>query len=342
MQRTEADRSLRSFFRKDAVDDLGRKTGVAWVSVFSNTILVILKIIIGILIGSVAVVSEAIHSGVDLLASFIALFAVKTAGKSPDEDHPFGHGKVENISGTVEAILIFIAACWILYESIQKLLTPQPIESAGWGVGIMLISASMNFFVSRKLFQVGKETDSVALEADAWHLRTDVYTSLGVMGGLGMYWAARIFWAMNLDWVDPVAAMVVAGLIIHAAYRLTVKSARDLLDVSLPEEERWIRRELKQEGFPIHGFHHLRTRKAGAIRFAEFHLVVDKAMSVKDSHQISSQLEKRIQDRFPNSKVIIHVEPCDGSCSRSCLNGCMVEEENRPGTRKKPEPDLPP
>jgi cation diffusion facilitator family transporter len=327
---------LRSFFRNDAMDDLGRKTRVAWVSVFSNTILVTLKIIIGILIGSVAVISEAIHSGVDLLASFIALFAVKTAGKSPDEDHPFGHGKVENISGTLEAILIFIAAGWILYESIQKLLTPQPIESAGWGVGIMLISALMNFFVSRKLFQVGKETDSVALEADAWHLRTDVYTSLGVMGGLGIYWVARIFWAMNLQWLDPVAAMGVAGLIILAAYRLTVKSARDLLDASLPDEERWIRRELKRKGLPIHGFHHLRTRKAGATRFAEFHLVVDKGMSVKDSHQISSQIEKRIQDRFPDSKVIIHVEPCDGTCSGNCLSGCMVEEEKRPGIRGKP------
>jgi len=317
------------------MNDLGRKTRVAWVSVFSNTILVTLKIMIGILIGSVAVISEAIHSGIDLLASFIAVFAVKTAGKSPDEDHPFGHGKVENISGTLEAVLIFIAAGWIIYESIQKILTPRAIESAGWGVGIMLISAVLNFFVSRKLFQVGKETDSVALEADAWHLRTDVYTSLGVMGGLGIYWVVRIFWAMDLHWVDPVAAMAVAALIIHAAYQLTLKSARDLLDVSLPEEERWIRVELEQKGLPIHGFHHLRTRKAGATRFAEFHLVVDKAMSVKDSHQISSQLEKRIQDRFPNSKVIIHVEPCDGTCSGNCLSGCMIAEEKRPGIRRK-------
>jgi cation diffusion facilitator family transporter len=318
------------------MDDLARKTRVAWLSVIANAILVTLKLIIGILIGSVAVISEAAHSGMDLLAAFIALFAVKTAGKSPDEDHPFGHGKVENISGTVEAILIFIAAGWIIYASIQKLRAPRPIESIGWGVGIMLISAVLNFFVSRKLFQVGKATDSVALEADAWHLRTDVYTSLGVMGGLGIYWVARIFWAMNLQWLDPVAAMGVAGLIILAAYRLTVKSARDLLDASLPDEERWIRRELKRKGLPIHGFHHLRTRKAGATRFAEFHLVVDKGMSVKDSHQISSQIEKRIQDRFPDSKVIIHVEPCDGTCSGNCLSGCMVEEEKRPGIRGKP------
>jgi cation diffusion facilitator family transporter len=324
------------------MDDVGKKTRAAWISVLSNTLLVALKIIIGILIGSVAVISEAIHSSVDLLASFIALFAVKTAGKSPDEDHPFGHGKVENISGTVEAILIFVAAGWILYESVQKLLTPWPIESAGWGVGIMMVSAILNFMVSRKLFRVGKETDSVALEADAWHLRTDVYTSLGVMAGLGMYWAGRAFWAINLHWLDPAAAMVVAVLIIQAAYQLTIKSARDLLDVSLPEEERWIRRELKRKGFPIFGFHHLRTRRAGATRFAEIHLVVDKGMSVKDSHQISSEIERRIQDRFPNSKVIIHVEPCDGTCSGNCLSGCMVAEEKRPRTPPKNRPDLPP
>ena len=320
----------------------GKKTRAAWISVFSNAFLVTLKIIVGILIGSVAVVSEAIHSSMDLLASFIALFAVKTADKSPDEDHPFGHGKVENISGTVEAILIFIAAGWIIYESVQKLLNPWPIESVGWGVGIMLLSAVLNFMVSRKLFQVGKETDSVALEADAWHLRTDVYTSLGVMAGLAMYWAGRAFWAIDLHWLDPAAAMVVAALIIQAAYRLTIRSARDLLDVSLPEEEIWIRRELKRRGFPIRGFHHLRTRKAGATRFAEFHLVMDKGMSVKDSHQISSEIEMRIKERFPNSKVIIHVEPCDGTCSGNCLSGCLVEEDKRPGIRKNTRPELPP
>ena len=165
-----------------------RKASVARLSVISNTTLMLLKLAVGLAIGSVSVISEAIHSGMDLLAAIIALFAVKISGKPADQHHPFGHGKVENISGTVEALLIFLAAIWIIYEAIKKLLNPQPLEDVGWGVAVMFVSAMVNIFVSRTLFKVGKETDSVALQADAWHLHTDVYTSAGVMAGLGIIW----------------------------------------------------------------------------------------------------------------------------------------------------------
>ena len=153
----------------------------------------LLKLAVGITIGSVSVMSEAIHSGVDLLAAIIALLAVRTSGKPADGDHPFGHGKVENVSGTVEAILIFVAAGWIIYEAAKKLRNPEPIEEAGIGVAVMLISVVANIMISRMLFKVGKETDSVALLADAWHLRTDVYTSLGVMAGLAIIFLGGIF-----------------------------------------------------------------------------------------------------------------------------------------------------
>ena len=307
-----------------------RKIGVAWLSVISNSLLVLLKIVIGILIGSVAVISEAIHSGIDLLAAIIALLAVKTASKSADEGHPFGHGKVENISGTVEALLIFLAAGWIIYEAVLKLIQPQAMQRAILGVAVMLLSAVVNVFVSQKLFKVGRETDSVALLADAWHLRTDVYTSIGVMAALALIAAGeKIFPGEILIWIDPIAAISVALMIIRAAYELTIQSGRDLLDANLPEEEEWIRNEIGRLQLPIRGFHHLRTRKAGATRFVDLHVMMDKDLSIQESHRISEQVTAMIQKKFPTAQVMVHEEPCEGECTPRCMDGCLRSEGER-------------
>ncbi len=307
-----------------------QKVAVASLSVISNAVLVLVKVIIGILIGSVSVISEAIHSGVDLLAAIIALFAVRTSSKSPDEAHPFGHGKVENLSGTIEAVLIFLAAGWIIYEAVNKIITPQPLDTPGLGVVVMLFSAIVNIWVSRLLLKVGKETNSVALLADAWHLRTDVYTSIGVMAGLALIVVGeRAFPGVHFDWLDPVAAIAVALLIIRAAYQLTLQSARDLLDMSLPEEEKWIRNELSKLDLPIRGFHHLRTRKAGATRFVEMHIVLDNNMPIQESHRISEQIAARIGEQFPDTQVTVHEEPCDGVCPEKCLDGCLMGRQDR-------------
>ncbi|MCB4757094.1 MAG: cation diffusion facilitator family transporter [Elusimicrobia bacterium] len=307
------------------------RIAVALLSVLSNTTLVVFKIIVGLAIGSVSVISEAIHSGVDLLAAFIALFAVTKSNMPADDDHPFGHGKFENMSGTIEAALIFIAAGWIIYEAIQKLLHPLPIEKANWGVLVMLISSIVNFIVSKMLFKVGKETDSVALEADAWHLRTDVYTSAGVMLALAILWFGEVFIPeYDLQWIDPVAAISVALLIVKAAYELTVKATRDLLDASLPKKEiAWLTEYLVSLVPSVHGFHHLRTRKSGAQRFVDFHILVDEQMSVKNSHQIADDITDHIKSRFPTASVTVHIEPCDGHCSDFCLKGCLLDEQER-------------
>ncbi len=238
-----------------------RKRRVALLSVISNTTLVVLKLAVGLAISSVSVISEAIHSGVDLIAAAIAYYSVRTSGIPADREHPFGHGKIENISGTVEAILIFLAAGWIIFEAAQKIVRPEPLEMAAWGVAVMLLSAVVNTFVSRKLFRVGKETDSVALMADGWHLRTDVYTSAGVMAALAVIWAAD-FLAPDVDlhWVDPAAAIGVALLIIKAAWDLTRQSARDLLDVQLPGEEiAWIESLILQRKPVVKGYHQLQN-----------------------------------------------------------------------------------
>jgi cation diffusion facilitator family transporter len=305
-----------------------RKQRAALISVMSNAALVAAKLSIGFLIGSVSVISEAIHSGVDLVAAAIALYSVRTSSIPADRGHPFGHGKIENVSGTIEALLIFAAAGWIIYEAIQKLIHPEPLDAPLLGVAVMLVSVVANVAVSRLLFRVGRETDSIALLADAWHLRTDVYTSLGVMTGLGVIWIGQgVLPGSDLHWIDPACAIGVAILIIKAAYDLTRQAARDLLDASLPaQEEEWVRQSVESERSIVNGYHALRTRKAGHFRFVEFHIQVDPLMSVAESHALTQKLSGTIQARIPNASVTIHVEPCDRECTEKCRQGCLVAE----------------
>ena len=312
------------------------KEKVALLSVISNTTLVVMKLIAGVMIGSVSVMSEAIHSGVDLVAAIIALFSVKTSSLPADGRHPFGHGKIENISGTVEALLIFVAAGWIIWEAVRKLLEPQPMETVGWGVAVMFISAVANYFVARSLFKVGKETDSVALIADGWHLRTDVYTSAGVMVGLAVIWSGELlFPGRHFHWVDPVAAIGVAALIIKASWDLTRQSAGGLMDETLPsEEEEEIRRLICSQLPVVHGYHQLRTRKAGHFRFIEVHIQVDGKMSVDTAQALNQDLVRRIKERFPQATVTVHTEPCNGYCAEKCLAGCLLTEMERTRLRQ--------
>lgn len=307
------------------------KEFVAGISVFSNFTLVILKLVCGFLMGSVSVISEAAHSAVDLLAAIIAYFAVLTSSKPPDKEHPHGHGKFENISGTVEALLIFLAAAWIINEAVKKLIHPRALEDMGWGVAVMALSSCANWLVSGLLFKTAKKTDSIALEADAWHLRTDVYTSLGVTLGLALMWLGKKFLpAVNVFWIDPVAAIFVALLIIRAAYELTLRSSRDLLDAGLPESEESEIKKYITDLIPlVVNYHNLRTRKSGPYRFVDVHLMVDENMTVKDSHDITARLAEKIQERFPDTRVMIHVEPCDGLCGRACLAGCLIGGRNK-------------
>jgi cation diffusion facilitator family transporter len=199
----------------------------------------------------------------------------------------------------------------------------------------MLVSGLVNFLVSRQLFKVGKETDSVALKADAWHLRTDVYTSVGVMLGLLVIWVVGIIWpGVNLRWLDPVVAVLVALMIMKAAWDLTRESARDLLDTSLPDEDvDWIS-AFVTSGWPaVRSFHRLRTRKGGSNRFIEFHLAVDDAMSVGEAHTLGDQIVVAIKEHLPESRVHIHVEPCDFECKDSCAGGCSVDPDERDARR---------
>ena len=296
----------------DVQTDLNReKSAVALLSVVSNSILMVSKLLIGMAIGSVSVISEAIHSGVDLVAACIALVAVRTSGKPADDDHPFGHGKIENISGTVEALLIFVAAIWIIVEASKKLIQRQPLEAVGWGIGVMLLSAVANMIVSHMLFKVGRKTSSPALLADAWHLRTDVYTSAGVMVGLALLWLGeKILPSRDFFWIDPLCALAVGLLIIKAAWKLTIESGRDLLDTKISDHDQAVIREILARFRPdVRSAHKLRTRRSGHTRFVQVHIQVEGSMTVEDSHQLSHRIIRAVEDRLPETSVTIHVEP---------------------------------
>ncbi|SFE44615.1 cation diffusion facilitator family transporter [Thermoanaerobacter thermohydrosulfuricus] len=279
------------------------KQNAALLSVVSNSVLIAIKLLAGILMHSVGVISEAIHSSIDLIASLIAFFSIRVAVKPADEDHPFGHSKYENVSGFVEAILIFFAAILIIYEAVRRIITGTYVENLGMGIIVMIFASFVNGVVSYFLFKVSKEENSIALKADAMHLLTDVFTSLGVTLGLV---AIKV---TKLDILDPIIAIFVALLIIKASIELTKEALKDLTDTSLPEEEVKEIENIIKSNSEITSFHKLRTRKSGPRREIDVHLRVDRNYNIVDAHELSHKVSKQITDKFPDSHVIIHVEP---------------------------------
>ncbi len=292
------------------IHKMSEKIKIARLSIFSNSLLILLKLLTGIISGSISIISEAIHSFMDLLAAIIAFFSVRISDTPADERHPYGHGKFENISGVIEALLIFTAAIWIIYEAVMKFLHPRKLESIELGILVMIISAIVNIFVSRKLYKVAKETESIALEADAIHLKMDVYTSVGVATGLLFIWIGGFFIQTNiLYYLDPIIAGLVALLILKESYILFSKAYSPLLDVSLSREEIGIIRSLIDKYCSANvSYHGLRTRKAGNYKYIDFHLNLSEDMHVGEAHDLCDKIENDINRVFKNSEVTIHVE----------------------------------
>ena len=292
---------------------MNSKTSVAMLSVFSNSLLTLGKVIVGLLSGSVSILSEGIHSGLDLIAAVIAFFAVKQSAKPADKEHAYGHGKIENVSGTIEALLIFIAAIWIIYEAVSKLNGEVTIVKLELGLVVMGVSALVNLFVSAKLMRVAKRTRSVALEADALHLRTDVYTSAGVF--IGLLLVRLTGWVI----LDPIIAILVALLIIKAAFDLTKEAFMPLVDVQLDESEyNMILEELTKYSNSYVEFHKLRTRRSGSERHIDLHLVVPRFLPMYKVHALCDQIEEDIRKRLPETYILIHCEPCKGKGDEHC------------------------
>jgi cation diffusion facilitator family transporter len=273
--------------------------------VISNTLLVLFKLVAGLLSGSVSVLSEAIHSGVDLVASAIAFFSVRASDAPADAEHPYGHGKVENLSAVGEAILIFVAAGFILYHAVERILHQAPLEQLGLAMGVMVVSATVNYIISNYLLKVARATDSVALAADAWHLRVDVYTSVAVLVGL---LAVQL---TGLGIIDSVVGIGVALLIVRTAIRLTHEAGGPLMDSLLPSEDIARLQDILDADERVVGYHKVRARKSGSHRHIDLHLLVDEEMSLRDAHRLAEEVEDRIRDEFGHAGVhiITHVEP---------------------------------
>jgi len=281
---------------------ISAKVSIARLSILSNSVLIVLKLVVGVISGSVSIISEAIHSSMDLVAAIIAYLSVRVSDNPPDSRHPYGHGKIENISGVIEALLIFIAAIWIIIEAAKKLMGESiELESIGLGSIVMLVSAIINTIVSRRLYKVARETNSVALEADALHLKTDVYTSLGVAIGLGLIMITGI------NWLDPVVAILVALFIIRESYHLLKRAFTPLLDTAWAETEIT---DLEKTLTRLEvNYHDLRTRVAGNYRFIDLHINIPSSESVGNAHQYCDKIENELTDIYENLTVTIHVEP---------------------------------
>jgi len=293
------------------------------VSVTSNTVLTVAKIIVGLMTGSVAILSEAVHSATDLLASLMAFVSVRWAAKPADERHQFGYGKIENISGTIEGLLIFAAAGFIIYEAIRKILDIENYElvSLEFGLAVMGAATVVNYFVSRHLRRVGKNTDSVAIEADGWHLLTDVYTSAGVFVGL------LVVQLTGIKILDPVIAIIMALVICRAAYKITAKAMKDLVDTRLPlHEVSRIRRVVETHIGEIVAYRDLQTRKSGGERYMHLTITTPQDMTVRQAHAICDRLEAEIDAEIQGIHVIIHCEPCDLTESVECPVTCPAAE----------------
>jgi cation diffusion facilitator family transporter len=296
---------------RDAGHPPGIKTRTARLSVFSNSVLIVMKLAAGLSTGSVAVVSEAVHSFLDLMASLMAWAAVRISDSPPDYDHPFGHGKTENLAALFEALLIVLGGAYIVKEAIEGLIEGRDLPDLKVGLLVMLASVMVNIFISRRLFKIGRETQSPALEADAWHLMTDVYTSAGIFAALLVIEVGEwINPAWDLSKVDGLAAVIVSFMIVKTGFSLGWEAVCNLIDHSLSPQEIGLIEEHIREGAPgIRGYQRLRTRRSGPFRIVLVDLLVDGDLTVSEAHALGVAVGRGIKDHFPAVDVTCHFEP---------------------------------
>ncbi|MDX6680878.1 MAG: hypothetical protein QOG94_917 [Solirubrobacteraceae bacterium] len=283
----------------------GVKTRAAALSIASNSILILLKITAGAITGSVAIITEAMHSSVDLIASVVAYVSVRTADKPADAEHPYGHDKIENLAAAIEAMLILVGAGVIVFESVRRLSSGAQVHSLGVGIGVIAFSVLANVVVSTVLARRARETDSPALEADAAHLRTDAATSAAVLVGL------LLVELTGAAWLDPLIALSVAGAIVYAGIKLLLRASRVLVDEALPPEELDAVREAIELFGPrgVRGYHKLRARRAGSRRYVDLHVQFAGGTTLEVAHATAHQLQDAIRERLRGADVLIHLEP---------------------------------
>ena len=284
---------------------LPSKSRAAGLSIVSNSLLIVLKLVAGAITGSIAIITEAVHSSIDLVASVVAFYSVRKAEQPADEDHPYGHQKVENLAAAVEGMLILVGAGIIVFESTRRLFEGAEIGSLGVGIAVIAFSAVANFAVSGYLYRRARATDSPALEGDAAHLRTDAMTSAGVLIGLVLVEVTGV------EAFDPATALLVAGAIVYAGVRILNRTSRVLVVEALPPDElAAVERAIDDYGAPeVVGFHKLRARRAGSRRYVDLHVQFSDGTTLNRAHDVSHQLQQAIRARLRGADVLIHLEP---------------------------------
>lgn len=283
------------------------KQRTALLSVISNSLLILLKVVAGTLTGSVAILTEAVHSSIDLIASLVALVSVRIADEPADAGHSYGHEKVENLAAAFEALLILVGSAVIAFEAIRRLVTGGSTHTLGIGMGVIGFSAVANLVVSGVIARGGRRTGSPALEGDAAHLRTDAISSLAVLGALVLVQVT------GAQWIDPVAALAVASVIVVTGLRLLVRSGEVLVDQALPADEiHVIARTIESFGDDsIIGYHELRTRRGGSKRYVDVHIQFRAGTSLELAHRAAHDLQDQIARALGGADVLIHLEPED-------------------------------
>jgi len=297
------------------------KSGAARLSLIVVIVLIVLKIAVGIITGSLSILAQAVDSFLDLFAVSITFLAISFAAKPADKEHPFGHGKAENFAAIVQAVLIFVAGGSIIYTAIQRARSDVALEMTETGIAVMAVSIVASIFLSRYLRKVARQEDSMALEANAHNIAADVYSAAAVFVGL------IIVYFTGLDIIDNILAGIVAVFILKVAFDVLRNSFGGLVDVKLPEEEEnKIRAAITEHfGGEVVSFHKLRTRKAGSQRYIDLHLVMPRHINIEEAHTLCDHLEKDMKRRLVRTDTTIHVEPCDGKCE-----ACQLTCEKRP------------
>jgi len=289
------------------------KTSAALSSVIAAVGLTAFKIIVGVATNSLGILAEAAHSGLDLMAAVMTFFAVRVADKPADKRHPFGHGKVENVSALFETLLLLATSGWIIYEALHRLNTPEAhVEVSIWSFIVMGTSIVIDVTRSRILYAAAKKHNSQALEADALHFSTDIWSSSVVILGLILVLVAR--WSPGLAFLekgDALAALVVAAIVIFVSGELGVRSIQALLDAAPKngERDKIIKEISKMED--IADVHAVRIRSSGAGWFVDMHVTMNGRLSLKKSHALTEVIEEKVHELLPGSDVTVHVEPLE-------------------------------
>lgn len=299
-------------------------TGFAWLSLAAATIIIALKGAAYWLTGSVGLLSDALESVVNFVAAAVAVVVLTIVARPADEDHQYGHDKAEYFSSGLEGGLILVAAVGIAVAAVERLLHPRPLEQLGLGLALTLVATLINLAVAQVLLTAGKRHDSITLEADGHHLMTDVWTSAGILVGVGA--VAVTGWAS----LDPLVAIAMAAKIVWTGFHLIIRSTLGLMDTALPPPEQdAIRSVLDRYRAQGIEYHALRTRRSGARRFVSLHLLVPGAWSIQRGHDLSEKIEDEVREHLPNTTITTHLEPIEDP--RSWRDAALAPIESAAG-----------